>query len=121
VPPDYRAVLERASAEADVLTWDGGNNDMAVFEPTVTVTVLDPTRAGQEDDYFPGEANVRAADVLVIGKANAASAEQQEKLYAAVRGLNSSAPVVAMAFGAAMDRPELVLDRNVLVIEDGPS
>ncbi|MBI2316168.1 MAG: GTPase, partial [Betaproteobacteria bacterium] len=71
---DYSAVLERASAEGDVILWDGGNNDMAFFKPDVTVTVLDPLRPGEEEGYFPGEANVRAADVLVISKVNAAGA-----------------------------------------------
>jgi predicted GTPase len=118
---DYSAVLERASAEARVLVWDGGNNDMAFFAPTVTVTVLDPTRPGQEDDYFPGEVNVRAADLLVIGKANAATAEQVEAAAAAARKLNAAAPIVPMAFAPALDRPELVRDRAVLVVEDGPS
>lgn len=118
---DYQAVFERASAEADALIWDGGNNDMAFLKPTVTVTVLDPTRPGQEDDYFPGEANVRAADLLVIAKANAAAANQLEALTAAVRTLNATAPIIPMAFVPALDRPDLVRGRDVLVVEDGPS
>lgn len=118
---DYAAVLARAAAEADVILWDGGNNDMAFYRPDLTVTLLDPTRPGEEDSYFPGEANIRAADVLVITKANVASAMQIEATAQAVRALNPDAPIVRMEMAERVDRPDLVRGRDVLVVEDGPS
>ncbi|MDD5329021.1 MAG: hypothetical protein PHX38_03390 [Sulfuricella sp.] len=118
---DYGAILERAEAEADVILWDGGNNDMAFYRPDVTVVVLDPLRPGEEDAYFPGEANVRAADIIVINKANAAGPEGLARARAAARALNPAAPVVQMDSEATVDRPELIEGKNVLVVEDGPS
>lgn len=118
---DYGEVLARAAAEADVLVWDGGNNDMSFFVPAVTVTALDPTRPGQEDDYFPGEVNVRAADILVLAKANAAPGAALEETRGRARALNAHAPIVAMDFVVTARQPELVRGRRVLVVEDGPS
>lgn len=118
---DYAHVLAQAAAEADVILWDGGNNDIPFFRPALTVTLLDPTRPGEEDAYFPGEANVRAADVLVIGKANAASAAQVGASREAGRALNPRATILEMDFAFSVDRPALVRDRKVLVVEDGPS
>jgi len=118
---DYAPVLERASAEGDVILWDGGNNDMAFFRPDVTVTVLDPLRPGEEDSYFPGEANIRAADILVITKVNVAAPALVDATVHAARKLNPTALVVTMALDEKIDRPQVVEGRNVLVIEDGPS
>jgi predicted GTPase len=118
---DYAAVLERASAEGDVILWDGGNNDMAFFRPVVTVTVLDPLRPGEEDSYFPGEANIRAADVLVITKVNVAGTALVDATVHAARKLNPGALVVTMALDEKIDCPQVVEGRNVLVVEDGPS
>ena len=118
---DYAAVLQRAAAEADVLLWDGGNNDLPFFTPDLLVTALDPVRPGQEDDYFPGEANVRAADVLAVTKVNVATPQQIDATVHAARRLNPQAPIVCIDFLESVDRPELVRNRAVLVIEDGPS
>jgi predicted GTPase len=118
---DYAEVLARAAAEADVLVWDGGNNDMSFFVPALTVTALDPTRPGEEDDYFPGEVNVRAADVLVLAKANAAAASALHETKQRVRTLNAHAPIVEMDFVATVKQAEHVRGRRVLVVEDGPS
>lgn len=118
---DYGQVLACAEAEADVILWDGGNNDMAFYRPDLTVVVLDPLRPGEEAEYFPGEANVRMADIVVINKVNAAREEDVERARAAAQALNPAAPVVLMASQATLDRPELVRGKNVLVVEDGPS
>lgn len=118
---DYAAVLDRAAGEADVILWDGGNNDMAFFKPDVTVTALDPLRPGEEDNYFPGEANIRAADALVVTKVNVATAGQIDATVQAARTLNPRAAVVKMALVEGIDRPHLVQGRKVLVVEDGPS
>lgn len=118
---DYGRILERAEAECDVILWDGGNNDMAFYRPDLTIVVLDPLRPGEEDAYFPGEANVRAADIIVINKVNAAREEDIARARAAAQALNPSAPVVLMESVATLNRPEWVRGRNVLVVEDGPS
>ncbi len=94
---------------------------MAFYKPDVTVTLLDPTRPGEEDSYFPGEANIRAADVLVIAKANVAPATQIEATTRAVRALNPEAPIVMMKLAESVDHPDLICNREVLAIEDGPS
>jgi predicted GTPase len=118
---DYGQVLACAEAEGDVILWDGGNNDMAFYRPDLSITVLDPLRPGEEAGYFPGEANVRAADIIAINKVNAASGADVERARAAAQMLNPAAPVVLMASQATLDRPELVRGKNVLVVEDGPS
>jgi predicted GTPase len=118
---DYAAVLARAAAEADVILWDGGNNDMPFFRPDITLTIIDPLRPGQEDDYFPGEVNIRAADVLVVTKVNAASAAQVDAAILAAGALNGRAPTVRMALIESVDCPHLIRQQAVLAIEDGPS
>jgi predicted GTPase len=118
---DYSAVLEQAAKEADVILWDGGNNDMSFFKPNFTITALDPMRPGEEASYFPGEANVRVADALVVTKVNVAAAAQVDATVRAARALNPDAAIVKMALVEAIDRPDLVRGCKVLVIEDGPS
>lgn len=118
---DYDRVLRMAEQESDVIVWDGGNNDMPFYRPDVTVTVLDPVRPNESRRYFPGEANVRAADVLVVNKVNAVSAEAVQACIDEARTLNGSARVVCMRSVESVDRPDLVRDRRVLAIDDGPS
>jgi predicted GTPase len=118
---DYAEVLRAAEREGDLILWDGGNNDMAFFRPDVTVTVADPLRPAQEEAYFPGEANIRAADILVVNKVNAAAAEQVETAVAALRRLNPTAEILLMESVESVDHPERVKGRRVLVVEDGPS
>lgn len=118
---DYAAILEQAEAEGDIILWDGGNNDMAFYRPDVTITVLDPLRPGQEDVYHPGEANIRAADILVVNKVGQADPAAVEQTVAAARRLNSAAALVLMESSASLDKPELVARRRVLVVEDAPT
>ena len=118
---DYAAILARAMKEGDVILWDGGNNDMAFYRPDVTVTLIDPVRPGEEDRYFPGEVNIRAADVLVITKVNVATAAQVDAAEHAVRSLNPGAAIVCMEMRDSIDRPELIAGQPVLAVEDGPS
>jgi predicted GTPase len=118
---DYAAILARAALEGDVILWDGGNNDMAFYRPDVTVVLLDALRPGEADRYFPGEANLRAADAVVITKTNAATAEAVDAVQAEAHALNPHAPVVRMEFTESVDHPELMAGRQVLAIEDGPS
>ena len=118
---DYHAILERAQAEADVLLWDGGNNDLPFFRPDLHIVVADPLRAGHESSYHPGEANARAADVLVINKVDEATPEQVADLEEQLKQLNAGAVVVKAASPVRVEDPALVTGRRVLVVEDGPT
>jgi predicted GTPase len=118
---DYGEILRLAEEEGDIVMWDGGNNDMPFYSPDLTITVLDPTRPGQEAKYHPGEANIRMADVLVVNKVNVASREQVEETVKAGKSLAPEAEVVLMESVESVDRPELVRGKDVLVVEDGPS
>jgi predicted GTPase len=118
---DYHAILERAQAEADVLLWDGGNNDLPFYRPDLHIVVADPLRVGHESSYHPGEANARAADVLVINKVDEATGEQVAALEEQLKQLNAGAVVVKAASPVRVEDPELVTGKRVLVIEDGPT
>lgn len=118
---DYAEILRQAQAEGDMLLWDGGNNDMAFYRPDVTVTVLDPLRPGQEEHFHPGEANIRVADILLVNKINEAAPAALAQTLAAARRLNPGAAVVMMESHAAVDHPERIAGKDVLVIEDAPS
>jgi predicted GTPase len=118
---DYAEILGQAEAEGDLILWDGGNNDMAFYRPDVTVTVLDPLRPGQEDAYHPGEANIRAADILVVNKVNEAAPDVVEQTLATARRINPGAALITMESGATVDKPELIKGKRVLVVEDAPS
>lgn len=118
---DYDRILRVAEGEGDIIVWDGGNNDMSFYRADVTVTVLDPTRPGELASYYPGEANVRAADLLVINKVNTVEPDAVRACEEEARRLNASAPILRMASVAIVDRPELMRGHRVLAIDDGPS
>jgi predicted GTPase len=118
---DYADVLEKAAAEADVILWDGGNNDLPFYRPTLHIAVADPLRLGNELSYHPGEANLRMADVVVINKIDSADLAATEQLRDHVRGANPSAMIVEAASPVSGDRPDLITGRKVLVVEDGPT
>jgi predicted GTPase len=118
---DYGAILEQAQAEADVLLWDGGNNDLPFYTPDVWITLVDPLRAGHELAYHPGEANLRAADVIVVNKMDSATPEQVAKLDATIRRVNPTATVVKANSKVTVDDPEAIRGKRVLVVEDGPT
>jgi predicted GTPase len=118
---DYREILEKAASEADVIVWDGGNNDLPFFRPTLHVVVADPLRLGNELSYYPGEANLRMADVVVINKVDTADLASTEQLRRHVRLANPYALIVEAASPVRGDRPDLITGRKVLVIEDGPT
>lgn len=118
---DYQAILDQAQAEADILIWDGGNNDYPFYRPDVWITVADPLRAGHESGYYPGEVNFRSADVLVVNKVDSASGQQLADLDKAIAALNPRATVIRAHSAVRIDNPELVANRRVLVIEDGPT
>ena len=118
---DYEEILKKAQAEADVVIWDGGNNDMPFFRPTVHLVVADPHRAGHETSYHPGEANLRMADVIVVNKVNTARPEDVEAVEATARRLNPGAVVIRANSPVTVDDPEAIAGKRVLVIEDGPT
>lgn len=118
---DYEAVLRQAETEADVIVWDGGNNDLPFFKPDLWITVADALRPGHELTYYPGETNFRAASVIVINKANSAPEEAIKSIEANASRLNSKATVIRAASQVAADDPEIISGKRVLIIEDGPT
>ncbi len=118
---DYEEILKAAQSEADVVIWDGGNNDLPFFRPDVHIVVADPHRPGHETAYHPGEANLRMADVIVINKVDTAEPENVEAVEATARELNPTAVIIRAESPVTVDDPALVEGRKVLVIEDGPT
>lgn len=118
---DYGKILEQAQAEADVVLWDGGNNDFSFYRADLTIAVADPHRPGHETSYHPGETNLRMADVVLINKVDSASDEQVETVLATVRRVNPDALVIKAASPITVDDPEVARGKRVVVVEDGPT
>lgn len=118
---DYAAVLASAEAEADVIVWDGGNNDFPFVRPDLHIVLTDALRPGDADAYHPGEATLRMADVIVVAKTDAASHAQIARAEADARALNADAPIVRAASPVVLDDAEAVRGRRVLVVDDGPT
>ncbi|MFZ5876433.1 MAG: cyclic 2,3-diphosphoglycerate synthase [Nitrospirota bacterium] len=118
---DYEPILRRAEQEADVILWDGGNNDVPFFTSDLEIVLVDPHRAGHERSYFPGETNLLRADVLIVTKVDTAGAEQLDAVRATIRAANPQALVIESTMPVTIDKPELVRGARVLVIEDGPT
>lgn len=118
---DYRRILAMAEAEADVILWDGGNNDLPFFKSDLHIVVADPHRAGHELSYHPGEANVRAADAVVINKVDTASAEAVYQVRDNIRCVNPQAIIIEAASPIYVDDPAAIRGKRVLVVEDGPT
>ena len=118
---DYRRVLDAAEAEADIILWDGGNNDFPFVRPDLHVVLADPLRPGHETSHHPGEAVLRMADVVVIAKTDAAAAADVQRVADACRRINPRAPVLRAASPIRLDDAQAVRGRRVLVVEDGPS
>ena len=118
---DYAAILEQAQAEADVLLWDGGNNDFPFYVPDLHITVADPHRAGHETAYHPGETNVRSADAVIINKVDTATAEQVAAVRETIAKVNPNAIVIEAESPVTVDDPEAIAGKSVIVVEDGPT
>jgi len=118
---DYGQILEKAQNEADVILWDGGNNDLPFYKPNLYITVADPLRQGHELSYFPGRINLIMADVVVINKVDTAAAEAVSALRDNVYRLNPKAAVVEAASPIFLDGGEEIWGKRVLVVEDGPT
>ena len=118
---DYGRILAQVEREADVLLWDGGNNDFSFYRPDLHIVLVDPMRAGHESLYHPGEAVLRMADLVVVAKTNSADAGDIERVRASARALAPKAEIVCGASRVALDDPARVAGRRVLVVEDGPT
>jgi predicted GTPase len=118
---DYERILRAAEAEADVVLWDGGNNDMPFFKPDLFITVVDPHRPGHECRYYPGETNLRMAHVVVVNKVDTAQPAGVETVLANIRAANPSATVVMANSPVTVSDPAAIRGKRVLVVEDGPT
>jgi len=118
---DYEAILRQAEQEADIIIWDGGNNDLPFFRSDYHVVVVDPHRPGHEMRYHPGEANVRAADALVVNKIDTAEPAGVDTVLRNIRQLNPRAAIVRGASPLFVDDPAAIQGQRVLVVEDGPT
>jgi predicted GTPase len=118
---DYEAILRAAEKEADVILWDGGNNDFMFYKADLAITVADPHRAGNETSYYPSEVNMRMADVIVINKIETADRAGVEAVLASANALNPDATIVMAASPLTVDDPKAIRGKKVLVVEDGPT
>jgi predicted GTPase len=118
---DYGEILQRAQTECDVLLWDGGNNDLPFYRPTVHIVLVDPLRVGHELRYHPGEANLRMAHVVVINKVDSATPDQVAQLEQTIAEVNPTATVVKANSKVTADDPDAIRGKRVLVVEDGPT
>ncbi len=118
---DYEAILHEAEKEADVIVWDGGNNDFPFYEPDLMITIADPHRAGHELNYYPGETTLRMADVVLINKIDSAAPDGIETVRKNIEKVNPDAIVVDGASPISVDNPEDIKGKRVLVVEDGPT
>ncbi|HHT72986.1 MAG TPA: GTPase [Firmicutes bacterium] len=121
---DYRAILEAAEDDpqgCDVILWDGGNNDFPFYKPDLMITVADPHRPGHELSYYPGEVNLRIADVVLINKIDSAAPEHIQRVRENIRKVNPGAVVIDAASPIKVDDPGIIRGKRVLVVEDGPT
>lgn len=118
---DYQEILTRAEKDADIIIWDGGNNDIPFYKPDLHIVVTDPHRAGHEMTYYPGEANLRMADVVVLNKIDTAAPDKINLLRENIYQLAPDAILVEAASPLTVNHPELIRGKRVLVVEDGPT
>lgn len=118
---DYEKILRQAEAEADVIIWDGGNNDVPFYHTDLHIVVVDPHRAGHETTYHPGETNLRMADIAIINKVDSADPLDVEKVKKTVETINPKAKIIMANSPITVDDPEAIAGKKVLVVEDGPT
>jgi predicted GTPase len=118
---DYQRILEEAEKEADLIVWDGGNNDLPFLKPDLHIVVADPHRVGHELNYYPGASNVRLADIVIINKVDTADPEDVERVKCNIQSVNTDALILVAASPISVDRPDLIKGQRVLVVEDGPT
>lgn len=118
---DYEAIVREAEKEADIILWDGGNNDMPFYKPDLAIVVTDPHRPGHELAYYPGETNLIMADVVVINKVNTADPKDVETVRNNIKAVNPSAVIIEGASPITVEDSDLINGKKVLVVEDGPT
>jgi len=118
---DYEKILRKAEEEADIVIWDGGNNDFSFYKPDLSIVVVDPHRAGHELLYYPSGVNLRTADIVVINKVDTASFDDIQFVRSNVIDVNPKARIIEAASPITVDDPSVIRDKRVLVIEDGPT
>ncbi len=118
---DYEAILREAEKEADVIIWDGGNNDFSFYKTDLYITVADPLRPGDEISYYPGEVNVRLSDYVIINKVESADPYDIEEVRENVRAVNPKAKIIDAASPLTVENPDKISGKKVLVVEDGPT
>jgi predicted GTPase len=118
---DYEAILKEAEKEADIILWDGGNNDIPFYRADLEIVVVDPHRPGHELSYYPGETNFRRADVLIINKMDTAKQENVDKIMTNIQAFNPNATVVRASSPITVPEGEQIRGKTVLVVEDGPT
>ncbi len=118
---DYAEIVKRAEQEADVIVWDGGNNDLPFLRPELLLVVVDPLRPADALSYHPGEANLRMADIVLVNKVDSATREQLRRVLRDVAAVNPGATVIRAASPVSLAEGPSLAGQSVLVIEDGPS
>ena len=118
---DYEKILREAEKESDVIIWDGGNNDFPFIKPDLFITVVDPHRPRHEISYYPGEVNLRMADVVVINKMDSAKPENVKVVKNNIKNRNPNAKIIEADSPVIVDKPEIIKNKKVLVVEDGPT
>ncbi len=118
---DYEAILREAEKEADIILWDGGNNDMSFYKADLTFTVVDPHRPGHELTYYPGNTSLRMADVAIINKVDTADPSNVEIVRENIKKVNPKAKIIEAASPVTASNPDLIKGKRVLVVEDGPT
>jgi len=118
---NHKKILSMAEKEADIIIWDGGNNDIPFYKPDLHIVIADPHRAGHELTYYPGNINVRLADIVIVNKVDSARKEDVELVIKNVKSINNKATIIKANSVITVDRQELIKDRRALVVEDGPT
>ena len=118
---DYEAILRKAENEADIIIWDGGNNDLPFYKPDVHITLVDPHRPGHEVTFYPGETNLILADIIIISKEEYADAENIIKVKENIKKTNPNASIIDASLHITVENLERIKGRRVLAVEDGPT
>ena len=118
---DYQKIIKQAEKEADVILWDGGNNDWSFYKPDLNIVVADPHRAGHELTYYPGFVNILMADIVIINKVDSVSKENVQKVQANIKKYNPQAKIILAKSDVFVEDPKVVKNKRVLVVGDGPT
>ena len=118
---DYEAILRKAEDEADIIIWDGGNNDLPFYKPDLHITLVDPHRPGHEVTFYPGETNLILADIIIISKEEYADPENIIKVKENIKRTNPNASVINATLNISVEDPDKIKDQKVLTVEDGPT